>query len=178
MRSSACAVLAVLCAVAPAASAQLYKWVDANGVVNYGDLPPDGVKLQPINHGTMSSVADRALVGNGSSAAAPAPSATRGAPSARRTASSNLSSGMTGPTGTAGGGGANDVVPYGPYPLRPLADQAIVDRRIAADAGREPLLTTERQMAVQAERRAVEAGVRPPMLPIDGVRELPAPARR
>jgi hypothetical protein len=34
--------------VVSAASAQQYKWVDRNGKVQYGDLPPPGVKATPI----------------------------------------------------------------------------------------------------------------------------------
>ncbi len=52
-----------LYATASTASAQLYKWVDASGGVNDGDWPLAGVKLLPVNHGTLSSVADGALAG-------------------------------------------------------------------------------------------------------------------
>jgi hypothetical protein len=34
--------------LASAASAQQYKWVDQNGKVQYGDLPPPGVKATPL----------------------------------------------------------------------------------------------------------------------------------
>jgi hypothetical protein len=38
-------LIAVIAAVAPVGvSAQLYKWVDADGTVNYGDAPPKGAK--------------------------------------------------------------------------------------------------------------------------------------
>jgi hypothetical protein len=38
-------IVAALVALLPAASfAQLYKWVDSDGTVNYGDTPPKGVK--------------------------------------------------------------------------------------------------------------------------------------
>jgi murein DD-endopeptidase MepM/ murein hydrolase activator NlpD len=40
--------VAALCAVAGAAHAdKVYKWVDRNGVVHYGDRPPDGASAQP-----------------------------------------------------------------------------------------------------------------------------------
>jgi hypothetical protein len=69
-------ITCALCATAPTVSAQLYKWVDNGGIVNYGDWPPDGVKVQAVNGGTLSSVSDRALVGPH----AFAPDALRGAP--------------------------------------------------------------------------------------------------
>ena len=33
---------------AGSAGAQLYKWVDENGKVRYGDTPPPGVKISPV----------------------------------------------------------------------------------------------------------------------------------
>ncbi|HTN48169.1 MAG TPA: DUF4124 domain-containing protein [Burkholderiaceae bacterium] len=47
---------AILLLSSTGASAQLYKWVDENGVVNYGDWPPSGVKYLPVTQGTVSSV--------------------------------------------------------------------------------------------------------------------------
>ena len=49
MRSSV--RLAVLACVLAAASAQaqVYKWVDENGKVQYGDKPPDKVKAAPVS---------------------------------------------------------------------------------------------------------------------------------
>src|SRR5215813_7700759 len=49
-------ILIALSTAAPCATAQLYKWVDESGVINYGDQPPDGVKVMPVTHGTVSSV--------------------------------------------------------------------------------------------------------------------------
>ena len=49
-------LIATLSLTATCASAQLYKWVDESGVVNYGDSPPSGVRVQPVTHGTVSSV--------------------------------------------------------------------------------------------------------------------------
>ncbi|MDQ7989641.1 MAG: DUF4124 domain-containing protein [Candidatus Dactylopiibacterium sp.] len=43
-------VLALLGSSLPAL-AQVYKWVDADGSVQYGDKPPKGVKAQPISGG-------------------------------------------------------------------------------------------------------------------------------
>ena len=57
MRTLACTLALALACVAPCASAQLYKWVDADGVINYGDWPPPGVKIQSVTHGTVSVVA-------------------------------------------------------------------------------------------------------------------------
>jgi hypothetical protein len=34
-------ILLILCAIALPAQAQVYKWVDANGNTQYGDMPPD-----------------------------------------------------------------------------------------------------------------------------------------
>jgi len=56
MRVPTCTFALLLVCVAPCASAQLYKWVDADGVINYGDWPPPGVKIQPVTHGTGSVV--------------------------------------------------------------------------------------------------------------------------
>ncbi len=57
MRVLACTLALALVCAAPCASAQLYKWVDAEGVINYGDWPPPGVKIQSVTHGTVSVVA-------------------------------------------------------------------------------------------------------------------------
>lgn len=140
-------ILGALLAVVPAAHAQLYKWVDDSGVVNYGDWPPAGVKVQPVTGGTVSSVADRALV----AAPASAPDATR---AARRTAAPGASPRGVAPASNAAAapGNASSVatdVPYDTYGRRPVAVEAAVDRR--------PL----------------NAPVRRPMLPIDAVPDLP-----
>ena len=42
MKSRTLLLMALLLAAA-GASAQQYKWVDRNGVVHYGDRPPDGL---------------------------------------------------------------------------------------------------------------------------------------
>jgi hypothetical protein len=44
------ALLLTLLLVAEGAAAQVYKWVDADGTVTYGDRPPTGArKLQPLD---------------------------------------------------------------------------------------------------------------------------------
>lgn len=53
----ACTAVTALACAAPCASAQVFKWVDEYGVVNYGDWPPWGAKLQDLNHGTVTVVA-------------------------------------------------------------------------------------------------------------------------
>lgn len=116
-----------LCATAPSAHAQLYKWVDDSGVVNYGDWPPAGVKLQPVNHGTMSSVADRALVGT----PARAPDAAR--TSARTGGPQPAGRDQAQPSGVSASTG--DILADGTYApyydtmRRPLAVEAAADRR-------------------------------------------------
>jgi Domain of unknown function (DUF4124) len=51
-----CTLALVLASAAPCATAQLFKWVDEDGVVNYGDSPPSGVRVLPVTHGTVSAV--------------------------------------------------------------------------------------------------------------------------
>jgi hypothetical protein len=52
---------AVLLAWSGLASAVVYKWIDAQGKVQYGDRPPDGVHAEIVeglgNHGTRSELA-------------------------------------------------------------------------------------------------------------------------
>ena len=40
--------LAMLLLVAGSAGAQMYKWVDSDGKVRYGDTPPPGAKTSPV----------------------------------------------------------------------------------------------------------------------------------
>ncbi len=145
-------IACVLCGTAHTAHAQLYKWVDNSGVVNYGDWPPAGVKLQPVNHGTLSSVADRALV----TPPARAPSTSRDAP---RTASSatNVRNELS-PSDTPASPGVANVdgtyAPYYGYASRPVA-------------------------AAAAERRPANASVARPLLPIDpAIPDMPLRPRR
>lgn len=44
LRPTLLAVLAIVAAVPLAAQAMLFKWIDDQGVVNYGDAPPAGAK--------------------------------------------------------------------------------------------------------------------------------------
>jgi hypothetical protein len=146
-------VTCVLCATAPTASAQLYKWVDDSGVVNYGDWPPAGVKLQPVNRGTLSSVADRVL----GAPAARAPDAARRAP--RPAGPSVNVRNEVSPSNAPASPGDADVVgtdaPYYDYARRPVAAEAV------------------------AERRPGDARVAKPLLPIDpAIPEMPLRPRR
>lgn len=50
--------LLVVIASASVIATEVYKWTDANGIVNYADRPPDGQKAQTIN------VRDTHLPGN------------------------------------------------------------------------------------------------------------------
>ena len=59
LRALLCSLLPALLAMSPALHAQVYKWVDENGVVNYGDKPPArGKPAQPLseNGGSVSVV--------------------------------------------------------------------------------------------------------------------------
>jgi glutaredoxin len=47
-------LLLVLLMISPVTQADLYKWVDKNGKVHYGDSPPENVKLKKIT-GNISS---------------------------------------------------------------------------------------------------------------------------
>jgi Domain of unknown function (DUF4124) len=47
--------LALGIALAGAAAAQQYKWTDQNGKVQYGDIPPPGVKATPLRPTPPSS---------------------------------------------------------------------------------------------------------------------------
>lgn len=48
MKSLAWTLLAAACAVPLAAHAQVYKWIDENGKVRYGDTPPPKAKAKVI----------------------------------------------------------------------------------------------------------------------------------
>jgi hypothetical protein len=48
MRSLAWTVVAAACALPIAAHAQVYKWIDENGKVRYGDTPPPKAKAKVI----------------------------------------------------------------------------------------------------------------------------------
>ena len=148
-------VSCVLCATAPTAYAQLYKWVDDSGVVNYGDWPPSGVKLQPVNHGTLSSVADRVLV-------APlvrTPEASRTAPRSAGPATAAPNE-VPAPEAPASPGDADVVGTYAPY-------YGYASRPVAAAE------------AAEVRRRPENARVVKPILPIDpAIPEMPLRPRR
>jgi len=144
-------VTCALYATAPPAQAQLYKWVDSSGVVNYGDWPPAGVKLQPVNHGTLSSVADRALVGPPAGAPGAARNASRTASPAANVRNDVLSSSAPPSPGDANVDGT--YAPYYDYARRPAA--------------------------AVAERRRENAPVAKPLLPIDpAIPDMPLRPRR
>ena len=56
MRSSVRFVVLACVLAAASAQAQVYKWVDENGKVQYGDRPPDKAKAAPV--GVMPGPAD------------------------------------------------------------------------------------------------------------------------
>jgi hypothetical protein len=131
-------VTCALCATAPTAAAQLYKWVDASGVVNYGDWPPAGVKLQPVNHGTLSSVADRALVGPLARAPGAAGNTARTASPPANVRKEALSSSVPASPGDANVDGT--YAPYNDYARRPVAVEAAAERRREYAPVARPLL--------------------------------------
>ncbi|HNB80250.1 MAG TPA: DUF4124 domain-containing protein [Rhodocyclaceae bacterium] len=44
---------AIMASLAGATAAEVYRWVDQNGVVNYGTAPPAGVKASPLDPGKV-----------------------------------------------------------------------------------------------------------------------------
>ena len=49
-----CALTLLLALTVPAASAQVYKWVDENGRVHYGEKPPPGSKSSALKPPTVA----------------------------------------------------------------------------------------------------------------------------
>ncbi|APV51604.1 hypothetical protein BWI17_19055 [Betaproteobacteria bacterium GR16-43] len=49
MKRMAIAFAAAIALASPWVAAQVYKWVDENGKVQYGEQPPPGAKATPIN---------------------------------------------------------------------------------------------------------------------------------
>src|SRR4029453_5775919 len=146
-------VLIALCTAAPCATAQLYKWVDESGVVNYGDLPPDGVKVQPVTHGTVSSV---------SGAPRQRADATRPRDSSRRSQGAPPQIQETVNVSVDSASGSSDdpdyVAGYAPYYGYPV-------RRAAA--------------AEAIDRPRIEQPIAKPILPINpAIPDMPARARR
>ncbi len=64
LRTILAAMFAALVVASPASLAQLYKWVDENGNVHYGDSPPENADLKKItgNVSSFSSVSVEAFV--------------------------------------------------------------------------------------------------------------------
>lgn len=58
---------------APAATAEVYRWVDENGVVNYGERKPSGAEARLVNPYTASAGAPAAAATVGAAAASEAP---------------------------------------------------------------------------------------------------------
>ena len=131
-------VTCTLYAAAPTAQAQLYKWVDNSGVVNYGDWPPAGVKLQPVNHGTLSSVADRALVGPSARPPGAARTGSRTVSPAATARNEVLSSSAPASPGDASIDGT--YAPYYDYARRPVVVEAAAERRRESAPVAKPLL--------------------------------------
>jgi hypothetical protein len=120
-------VSGALFAAVPASHAQLYKWVDDSGVINYGDWPPAGVKLQPVNHGTFSSVADSALVGTAARpTGAPRNTARAASPTAAVPSQAPSSSAQAAPDNASVD---STYAPYYGYAPRPVAVEAAAERR-------------------------------------------------
>ena len=69
-------LFAALLAWSGMASAVVYKWVDAQGKLQYGDRPPDGVHAEVVE----------LLVAHNNSSARAAPTSTQAAPAARTAA--------------------------------------------------------------------------------------------
>ena len=69
-------LFAALLAWSGMASAVVYKWVDAQGKLQYGDRPPDGVHAEVVE----------LLVAHNNSSARSAPTSTQAAPAARTAA--------------------------------------------------------------------------------------------
>jgi hypothetical protein len=67
----ACVLLA---ATAPAEAQQVYRWVDENGVVHFGDLPPEGVEATPVS--VRPNAVQSVSPGNPAKPAGPAPGET------------------------------------------------------------------------------------------------------
>ncbi len=144
-------IACALYATALPAHAQLYKWVDSSGVVNYGDWPPAGVKLQPVNHGTLSSVADRALVSTPTRAPGPARNASRTDGRAASVRNEDLKS--TSPASPVDADVDGTYAPYYDYARRPVA--------------------------VETERRRENAPAVKPLLPINpAIPDMPLRPRR
>lgn len=61
---AACCIALVTSLTAGAAYAQVYKWVDADGVTHYGERPPAGAAPKPSDPPARAKQLDIALTGN------------------------------------------------------------------------------------------------------------------
>ena len=83
------AILLALLLVTPLASAQVYKWTDAKGVVHYSDVPPaQGVKYKNM-HMSLTGGSAPAAATSASPAAAASPVDAGAAPASARTVADN-----------------------------------------------------------------------------------------
>src|SRR5487761_2189319 len=83
------AILLALLLVTPLASAQVYKWTDAKGVVHYSDVPPaQGVKYKNM-HMSLTGGSAPAAATSASPAAASSPVDAGAAPASARTVADN-----------------------------------------------------------------------------------------
>ena len=62
------AFLAICAILAAPVAAQQYKWKDANGRTQYGDIPPTGVKAERITRTTVGTVGGGVSVSGGETA--------------------------------------------------------------------------------------------------------------
>ena len=83
-------ILLALLLVTPLASAQVYKWTDAKGVVHYSDVPPpQGVKYKNMHMSLTGGAAPAAATSASPAAAASSPTDAGAAPASARTVADN-----------------------------------------------------------------------------------------
>ena len=83
-------ILLALLLVTPLASAQVYKWTDAKGVVHYSDVPPpQGVKYKNMHMSLAGGAAPAAATSASPAAAASSPADAGAAPASARTVADN-----------------------------------------------------------------------------------------
>lgn len=83
-------ILLALLLVTPLASAQVYKWTDAKGVVHYSDVPPpQGVKYKNLHMSLTGGTAPAVATSASPAAAASSPADTGAAPASARTVADN-----------------------------------------------------------------------------------------
>jgi len=141
MRSLTSPLLAAALALtATAASAQLYKWVDESGVVNYGDWPPSGVRVQPVTHGTVSSVSGAPRQPAATGQRDPSRRGQRGSTDINETVNVSVNS-------APGSSDDPDYIagyaPYYAYPRREVARAETIDRRRPEQPIAKPVLPVD-----------------------------------